>query len=383
MRLRAQPAHKAIPTARVDRSPAAKSSRGAVVIACAWWTLTGCSPNVEQPEEPEPPTVLVVEARRMNMPIQDSALGHTFALEQFSIRAGVPGIIEERHVEAGTHVRKGQLLFVIGAKRLRPELDDAKLNWAEAKAKPGRPMAGSDSSIQRGRDDVTQPDTPAHAVESELNRFPVYAPIDGRVGAVQVQLGDLVRPAGVGRDSSELTTIEQLDPIGVCVPVDSRVVRCAAERGHTPTAVGVGAPPLDQGRKCSNMSKVCFADGKVNTNTSTIMIRAQLDNGKRAMLPGETIRVTVFFGEVANAMVVPEQAVLDTRGASSVYVVNEQRRVEFVPVRVGFAYDRMRVIESGLEPGQTVVLDGFQMIRNGQEVRPRCLNPIQSISRAL
>ena len=118
------------------------------------------------------------------------------------------------------------------------------------------------------------------------------------------------------------------------------------------------------------MSKVCFADGKVSTNTSTIMIRAQLDNGKRAILPGETIRVTVYFGEVANAVVVPEQAVLDTRGASSVYVVNEQRRVEIVPVRAGFAYDRMRMIEWGIEPGQTVVVDGFQMIRNGQEVGP-------------
>ena len=129
--------------------------------------------------------------------------------------------------------------------------------------------------------------------------------------------------------------------------------------------------PLDEGRKCLNIGKVCFTDGKVNANTSTILIKAQLDNGKHVILPGETIRVTVFFGEVANAVVVPEQAVLNTRGASSVYVVNEQRHVEIVPVRLGFAYDRMRVIEWGIEPGQTVVVDGFQMFGNGQEVRPR------------
>ena len=78
--------------------------------------------------------MLVVEARRMNMPIQDSALGDTFALERVSIRAGVPGIIEERHVEAGVIVRKGQLLFVIGEKPFHAQLDAEKSALADAKA---------------------------------------------------------------------------------------------------------------------------------------------------------------------------------------------------------------------------------------------------------
>jgi multidrug efflux pump subunit AcrA (membrane-fusion protein) len=234
----------------------------AILLAAASLVTAACSRQDNEPKSPDsppPPIVSVAEARRMSMPLIDTSLGTTFAIENVSIRAEVLGLIEERHVESGTHVRKGQLLFVIGAKRLRPELDDAKLHWAEAKAKPGRPLAGSESSIQWGRDDVTQPDTAAHAVESELNRFRVYAPIDGRVGAVHVQVGDLVRPGGVGRDSSELTTIEQ-------------------------------------------------------------------------------------------------------------------RRVEIVPVKADFTHNRMRMIDNGIEPGQTVVVDGFSLIRSGSEVRCEFVN---------
>ena len=87
MIVRAKPAHKALTGASPDRLPAAISSCGAVVFACACWALTACPPKVDPPARPEPPTVVVVEARRMNIPIEDSALGDTFALEKVSIRA--------------------------------------------------------------------------------------------------------------------------------------------------------------------------------------------------------------------------------------------------------------------------------------------------------
>ena len=128
-------------------------------------------------------------------------------------------------------------------------------------------------------------------------------------------------------------------------------------------------------RHCPITGKVLLIDGTANSSTSSIMIKAQLDNHKLALVPGETIRVTISFGDVADAVVVPEQAMLDTRDGSSVYLVNNQGRVEIVPVRAGFSYDSMCIIESGLEAGQTVLVDGFERIRNGQEIRYECKNP--------
>jgi RND family efflux transporter MFP subunit len=285
-----------------------------------------------------------------------------------SIQAEVHGIVEERRAEVGTHVRKGQLLFVIGAKRLRPEPDNAPPALSAPGAKPERRAASGDSNVQRALGDVKEANIPVQAAEAEPNHYGVYAPIDGRVRAVKVQLGDLVRPASAGQESSELATIEQLDRIGISIPVDSRFFRRAAQCGHAPSAVSVSSPGFGD-RDCPNNFKLSPVDAKCSPNTESIVITTQIDNRKHSLVPGETIRVTISFGEIANAVVVPEQAIFDTGGVSCAYLVNPQRRIEIVRVKAGFTYDRMRVIESGIEPGQTVMVDGFAHIRSGREVR--------------
>lgn len=284
------------------------------------------------------------------------------------------GIVEERHVEAGTYIRKGQLLFVIGAKRFRPKPMDAKSALAATDTELERSTTRCGSNIQEALCDVTETNTNSEASEVELNHCRVYAPIDGRVSAVKAQLGDLVRTASVGHEPSELAAIEQLDPMGICVPVDARVFRRAAQSGHWPRAVSV-ASPRSGDRNCPNIGKLLLVESKKSAGTSSIEIKFQIDNHNRVLRSGETIRVAISFGEVANAVVVPEQAILDTGGASCVYVVNRHRRVEIVPVNAGFSYNRMRMIDSGIEPGHTVVVDGFSLIRSGSEVRCEFVNP--------
>jgi membrane fusion protein, multidrug efflux system len=305
----------------------------------------------------------------MNMPIEDSALGDTFALERVSIRAAVAGVIEERHVEAGTNVRKGQLLFVIADAAFRAKRDAERSALAGAQARFESARTNCDPNIDAARITVTAAKARVQAAVANLSLFRVYSPIDGRVSAVKVQLGDRVRPGGMGRDLSELATVEQLDPMGICAPVDSRVLDRAAHFGQLARAVYFSRPACCADQDCPNTGNVFFIDGKIDPNTSTLMVKARLPNSNHTLLPGATIGVTVTFGAVKNVVVVPEQTVFESNLGSTVYVVTKSGDAQAVNVKASFAHSGMRVIESGLESGQEVILDGFPLLRRGVKVR--------------
>ncbi len=407
----------------------------AVVIAAAG--LAGCSTRGEAPRTPPPPTVAVVEARRMAVPIEAEPIGTTAAIEQVSIRARVRGFLTEQHFEEGSDVKAGQLLFVIDEKPFQAQLDAANAQLAEAEAALARSQKSqarevaqakldSDSAIAalakveerrqqllRNRNANSQEDLDqATAVrkredanvqgdaaaleqakadydvniqaaeasvegaraavrEAELNLgyCRMSSPIDGRVGQAKVKLGNLVGPSAGSQEYEELTTVQQLDPMGVNLEVSSRYLDRANRLIREGLPVSITRPVVEDVTDRDYTGEAYFIDNTIDPTTSTFLVKARVGNAEKTLLPGEYVKVRLVVGRVDDAVVVPERAVVETQAGSTVYMVGKDDTVAVVPVKATFTYRGLRVIESGLEPGARVIVDGLQLIRPGSQVK--------------
>jgi len=207
--------------------------------------------------------------------------------------------------------------------------------------------------------------------QSELNlgNCRIYSPIDGRAGEAKVQPGDPVGPSARSQTLSELTTVQQLDPMGVDIPLESRFLSRIASLCQQGLSVKIEQPGIGGAQVCPDTGAVVFIDNAVNPNTSTVLVKASVANSKHALLPGESVSVSITLDEVQDAAVVPEQAVFDSGAESKVYAVNTEGIVQIVAVKASLHYAGMRVIESGLQIGQVIMVDGFQLVRDGVKVR--------------
>jgi RND family efflux transporter MFP subunit len=198
------------------------------------------------------------------------------------------------------------------------------------------------------------------------------SPIDGRIGLAQVKLGNLVGPAaGVGgSDYTELGVVRQLDPMGVDIQVASRYLGRVTELIGKGLPVEIYRPGLEGEEARRFPGKATVIDNTVDATTSTFRVQAEVANAEKAILPGDYVKADVKVGELKDAVVVPEQAVVETQAGPRVYVVNDQGKVVVTTVRGTTTYEGLRVIESGLEPGQRVIVEGLQLARAGITVKP-------------
>jgi membrane fusion protein (multidrug efflux system) len=408
-----------------------------VVLACGWMALAGCNKKAGTERTPPPPTVSVVEARRMTVPMTAEPFGTTQALKQVSIRARVRGFLTEKHFEEGSDVKAGQLLFVIDEAPFKATLDAAKAQLAQAeanldkarkskarevaqaqldlavaqaqlaqieekrakilfgrnagtledldkataqrkqadaqvesaKASLEQAKADYDVNIEAAQASVASARASVTSAEIDLSYCRMFAPIDGRIGEVKVKLGNLVGAASGGTDYTELATVQQLDPMGVNIQVSSRYLARATELIREGLMIRIYRPGLAGEEEHSSPGKATFIDNVIDPNTSTFLVKGEVPNPGKTLLPGEYVKVAVKYGEVKDAIVVPEQAVMEAQGGQVVYTVDAQGKVALARVKATLLHNGLRVIESGLEPGQRVIVEGIQLVRPGMVVR--------------
>ncbi len=197
----------------------------------------------------------------------------------------------------------------------------------------------------------------------------MVSPIDGRLGEAKVKVGNLVGPT-TGADFTELTTVQQLDPMGVDVQVPSRYLSRATGLVRQGLDLQLTRTEERGPQPYPYPARVFFIDNRIDPTTSTFLVKASVPNPQQTLLPGEYVQIEVRIGEQAGAVVVPEQAVIETQAGPTVYVVNDQNVVAAVQVvSTDYTYQGLRVIDSGLEPGQKVVVEGLQMVRPGVTVK--------------
>ena len=359
----------------------------ALLLACA--SLTGC--GKQQQPAPPPPLVDVIVLTGQQVPYVVELPGRVQAVRTAEVRARVDGIVERRLYEEGTDVTAGQPLF-----RIDPRQNQAAYNAALAalaRARAGAKNAAQvvrrystlvgDQAISGQEYDAAvaqqrQNEADAASAQAQVDRArldlaytTVTSPINGRAGRAQVTEGALVS-AG---QATLMTTVEQLDPVYVNFS-QSRGELLKLRRDMASGAVRT--PQLDRvrvtleledGSRYAQAGHLDFLDMSVDENTGTVSLRSEFPNRQRVLLPGQFVRARIEGGVTAQGFTVPQRAVQITPQGASVMVVGANNIVAAKTIRVGELQGGSWVIQSGLEAGDRIIVNGLQKVRPGAPVR--------------
>ncbi|HSC22434.1 MAG TPA: efflux RND transporter periplasmic adaptor subunit [Casimicrobiaceae bacterium] len=346
-----------------------------------------------------PPASVTVQAvAPQTFPVAFEYVGQTQGSKDVEVRARVTGIIEKRLYQEGSFVKAGQPLFIIDARPYEAQVNAAKADLARAQAQKAqadrelarlRPLAERKAIGQKEADDAaSNADFAAAAVKSaqaklaELNLnlgyTKVVAPISGLSSRAQKSEGSLAT-----QNETLLTTISQIDPIWIVFNVSEN------EQLRLTKAVGEGrlklpkdnaydvTVKLSDGSAFPKQGKINFSDTRVNPTTGTYEMRAEIPNGDGALKPGQFVRVILKGATRVDVLAVPQVAVLDGAQGKFVYVVGKDKdgndvatpRPVVVGDWVGADGANKWVIESGLKPGDPVIVDGVAKLMPGAKIK--------------
>jgi len=350
-------------------------------------TLSSC--GTEAPPAPPPPNVKVAIVLQRDVPVYLEAVGQTRGNTETEIRARVEGYIERVNYDEGSEVRKGQLLYTLDPRpfeealaQARAELARSQAEWARRKQDVARfePLV-ADNAVSREEYEtaVAQESAAAATVDAaraaeraaalNLSFTRVVATEGGLIGKTEVQAGTLV---GRGLPTL-LTKISQIDPIHVRFTLaEQDYLRLARARPIKTSPKDIEAPPFEMvladGSKHPHPGSAVFVDRNVDPETGTIMIEASFPNPERIVRPGQYAKVRAAVTVRKGALLVPQRAVAEMQGTFSVAVVKTDDTIEMRPIKTAERVGGLWVIGEGLQPGERIVVEGLQKVRQGAKV---------------
>jgi membrane fusion protein (multidrug efflux system) len=349
---------------------------------------------------PPAPQVRVAPVIQQDVPVYNEWVASLDGYVNAEMRPQVSGYIIKQNYTEGSLVRKGQVLFEIDPRPFQAALDRAKGDLAQAQAQLGKssldvkrdtPLAEARAIAQSQLDTETQAKLGAQAAvesdqaaieQAELNLewTKVTSLVNGIAGIAQVQIGNLVGPTSV------LTSVSQVDPIKAYFPISEQAYVLAQKQSNTPAAkhpISFFGNSLDliltDGSTYPRKGKILLADRQVDPNTGTIRIVAAFPNPGNMLRPGQYGRVRVETNMKKGALLIPQTAVAESQGSYQVAVVNSDHKVSMRSVKPGETVGTMWVIDSGLKPGEQVVVEGLQKVKEGTVVAPKPENLTQEM----
>ena len=352
---------------------------------------SGCNKGQAAAAMPVPQVeVATVETR--DVPMYGEWVATLDGYVNAEIRPQVSGYITKQNYTEGSLVRKGQVLFEIDPRPFQATLDRAKGDLAQAQAQLGKstldverdtPLTEARAIAKSQLDNEVQAKLGAQAAvesakaaveQAELNLewTKVTSLVDGIAGIAQVQMGNLVAP------SSILTSVSQVDPVKAFFPITEHEYLLAQRKGEASS----GKHPisffgnslqlmLTDGSIYPQKGKILLADRQVDPSTGTIRIVAAFPNPGNVLRPGQYGRVRVETSMKKAALLLPQSAVQHLQGSYQVAVVGGDHKVSMRTVKPGATVGTMWVIDEGLKPGEQVVVEGLQQIREGTLVTPK------------
>jgi membrane fusion protein, multidrug efflux system len=349
--------------------------------------LSACGEAEQTPAAaPPPPAVSVVEVEPQNVTPSAQFVGRVVAIDKVDLRARVQGFLEQRLFTEGQHVKQGDLLYVIEQPPFQAQVAEAQADVARAEASVAETRAtlervqeasASGAVSKQEVDQATANDQRAQAevlaakaqlqiAQLNLSYTEITSPIDGRIGLTTYTVGNLVGP-----DSGVLATIVSEDPIYVTFPVSSRAilnVRQQAVQAGKPDQFVVRAQ-LPDGAVYAHPGTVNFLDIEADQTTDTITVRAQFDNPEGLLVDGEFVNVSVERDQPEERLVVPQPSLQLDQAGTYVLLVNSQDEVEQRRVQTGQAFGSNLVVQTGLQAGDRVIVEGIQKVRPGVKVQ--------------
>jgi RND family efflux transporter MFP subunit len=306
------------------------------------------------------------------------------------LRPRVSGYIESVAFREGAEVRKGEVLFVIdrrpyeaALKRARAELLRAESAARQAQTEQERAVKllalralsqeefdARTSGSEKAAADVQAAQAAVDAAQLDLEFTQVRAPISGVVGKAEITTGNFVA-AG----DTVLTKLVSIDPVYVRFDGDEAAYLRQAQYDRVQHAAGDGKPQtvwvgLANEDGHPHQGVMVFTDNELDAQTGTIRARARLSNRDRLFTPGLFARVKLGEGATHSAILIEDRAVGTDQTRRFVYVVNADNSLEFRQVELGSLHEGLRVVRSGLTPGERIVVNGLMRVRPGITVAP-------------
>lgn len=358
--------------------------------------LAACSEaetSVPSAEKVAPPHVGIVTLQSASRPYVRELPGRIAPVRIAEVRARVPGIVVERAFRQGADVQAGDVLYRIDPRPFQVELDaahaalakaEAVLEQSEKQAKRVEELVGGRAASQvqyetaiaawrQAQADVAARKAEVARAELNLGYSSIRSPISGRVGRALVTEGALV---GQG-EATHLATVQQLDNVYADFTQsveELQQLRRDFESGAleqvAPDAAKVRLVQGD-GTLYPHAGRLLFSDASVDPSTGQVTLRGEFPNPKGELLPGMYVRVQIEQGIDGDSLAVPQQAVQrDDAGDSRLFLVRDDNRAHAKPVRVGRVVDEQWLVLDGAEPGDRVIVEGFQKFAPGDIVDP-------------
>jgi membrane fusion protein, multidrug efflux system len=341
--------------------------------------LAGCKSAVDKkPSSPAAVDVAAVVPKQIHL--SDEFNGRVASINSVDLRARVTGYVDNVAYREGDSIKRGDLLFVIDPRPYRDALDSAKAGLEREKAAAAfahiqqtraqalnASNAISQEEYQNRDSDLSQSTARVHEAEAavataELNLSftEVRSPIDGRTSRAQLTRGNLAQA-----DQTILTTVVSQDSVYVYFDCDEQSYLRFQERAHRRSGVSSANPvrvALANETAFPHVGRVDFLDNEVNPSTGTIRARVVLPNPDHLFTPGLYARVQLESAGTVQALLVDDKAILTDQDQKYVYVVGPGNVAQRKDVVTGGMADSLRLIQSGLAPGDKVIVSGLQQI---------------------
>jgi membrane fusion protein, multidrug efflux system len=368
-----------------------------VALGLATFLLGGCGSS-EPPLAPtEVPVVTVSQPMEREITDFDQYTGRVEASETVEMRARVRGELKEIFFEDGGLVEKGKTLFEIDPRPYKAALDVAEAKKANAQSslklaeteydrnyrlfqKGGAAATDVEAWLAKkgiALAEVKQADGEIDKARLDLEFCTIKAPITGKISRTLVTRGNLVNAGG---GDTLLTTIVSIDPIYVYFDVDEqslelyrkRRAKELGEKAQEKPVIPVSLGLIGDGDRFPRQGTLDFAENKLNPATGTRRVRGKFANKDEQVTPGLFARVRLPVGEKYAGLLVTDQAVGIDQGQKYLLIVNSENKVEYRAVKPGRLDEDLRIFppDSGLKPGEWVIVNGVQRVRPGIEVKP-------------
>ncbi len=348
--------------------------------------ISSCGEKREATQQAPPPEVAVITLAATPVTLVEDYPAQTEAVEAVEIRARVGGILERQAFKDGAHVKKGDLLFEIDQKPYVAALAQAKANLQQARAShlnsaqmlsrfkqliDSRAISQQDldGAIAKERADaasVAAGEAQVQQAQLNLDYSTIRAPRDGMISRALIKPGGLVVAS-----TTLLTTLYSEDPIYVGFTMSEQKLN-ELQSQHDLRDMKTSPEfklKLIDGSDYQYSGKLNFVDAAINPRDGTLPVRVVVPNPDGALRPGQFMRVLVPAKANPNAILVPQKAVQEIQGKRSVYVVGPDNKVTSRDIVANRRAGSDWVVEQGLKPGETVVVEGIAKVQPGATVK--------------
>jgi multidrug efflux system membrane fusion protein len=346
---------------------------------------------------PRSMTVATAAARMGNVPVYLEGLGTVTAFNTVTVKTRVDGQLVSVNFREGQNVQKGDLLAEVDPRPYQVALDQANGNLAQAKGNLEKDQASlrdaqvnyqryqelynakiiakqqldtQGATVDQGKGSIAADQAAIEAAQAAINNAKlnllytrITAPISGRIGLRQVDVGNMIHAA----DTNGLATIAQLQPIAVLFSLPEEQLPLVLQKLRQGAKLPTQAFDREQRKKLAD-GTLLTVDNQIDPTTGTSRLKAIFSNNDYALFPNQFVNVRMLLDTRRNALIVPAVAIQRGPTGTFVYQIQDDSTVAVRPVKLGISEGNDVVIEDGLQAGQQVVMDGAEKLTEGMTV---------------